>query len=101
MKRRYTTRNFHTLLTEIHTARPGWQPDQRWRDAVLDETARLHASAMAQALDRLAPRFTLAAAAVSGVSLLTSFWVLSDLSTRILSALTSQALQFGAPGLGI
>ena len=101
MKRRSTTRKFHTLLTQIHAARPGWQPDPSWRNAVLDEAARLHDSAMALTLDRLAPRFTLAAAAVSGVSLLAAFWVLSDLSTRILTVLSSQALQFGAPGLGI
>jgi hypothetical protein len=99
MKRRSDTKKFHTLLSRIHAVRPGWRPDQAWRDALLVEAARLHASAMD--LDRLAPRFTLAAAAVSGVSLLTAFWVLRDLSTQILSVLSSQALHFGAPGLGI
>ncbi|MGE4421909.1 MAG: hypothetical protein AB7D39_06400 [Pseudodesulfovibrio sp.] len=105
MKRRSINKNFHTLLTRIHEARPDWQPDQSWRDAVLGEAARLHASAMNLDfdlnLDRLAPRFTLAAAAVSGVSLATAFWVLNDLTAQILSVLTSQALHFGAPGLGI
>ncbi|XXJ20901.1 hypothetical protein ACR42D_15455 [Desulfovibrio caledoniensis] len=99
MKRRSNPKKFQTLLSLIHAARPDWRPDRSWRDAVLAEAARLHATAMD--LDRLAPRFTLAAAAVSGVSLLAAFWVLNDLSTRILSVLSSQALQFGAPGLGI
>ncbi|WP_338668050.1 hypothetical protein [Pseudodesulfovibrio methanolicus] len=103
MKRRPTIRTFRTLLSGIHASRPGWQPDQTWRDAVLGEAARLHASAMSPGLnlDRLAPRFTLAAAAVSGISLLTAFWILDDLTTQILTVLTSQALHFGAPGLGI
>jgi hypothetical protein len=101
MKRRPISKTFHTLLSRSHAARPAWQPDQSWREGVMAEAARLHASAMGMDLDRLAPRFTLAAAAVSGVSLLTAFWVLGDLSTRILSALTSQALHFGVPGLGI
>ncbi|MEZ7197772.1 hypothetical protein [Pseudodesulfovibrio karagichevae] len=105
MKRKSPNKNFHTLLTGIHEARPGWRPDQSWRDAVLGEAARLHASAMNLDLDlslnRLAPRFTLAAAAVSGVSLLTAVWVLNDLTAQILLVLTSQALHFGAPGLGI
>lgn len=103
MKRRSTNRTFHTLLSGIHASRPGWRPDQAWRDAVLSEAARLHASAMSPDLnlDRLAPRFTLAAAAVSGISLATAFWVLNDLTAQILSVLTSQALHFGAPGLGI
>jgi hypothetical protein len=103
MKRRPITKNFHTLLSRIHAARPDWQPDQSWRDAVLKEAARLHASAMTPDLDlnRLAPRFTLAAAALSGVSLLTACWVLNDLTAQILSVLTSQALHYGALGLGI
>ncbi|EGB14741.1 hypothetical protein DND132_1534 [Pseudodesulfovibrio mercurii] len=101
MKRRIITDTFHTLLRRAHAARPAWQPDRSWRDAVLLDAARLHASAMNLDLDRLAPRFTVAAAAVSGVSLLTAFWVLRDLSGQILSALTSQALHYGLPGLGI
>jgi hypothetical protein len=99
MKRKSTPKKFWTLLSLIHAARPEWRPDGSWREAVLAEAARLHAAAMD--LDRLAPRFTLAAAAVSGVSLLAAFWVLSDLPTQILSVLSSQALHFGAPGLGI
>ncbi|WP_207264432.1 hypothetical protein [Desulfovibrio sp. Huiquan2017] len=101
MKRKTTTETFHTLLCRVHAARPAWRPDQSWHDAVLRDGARLHASAMKVNLDRLAPRFTLAAAAVSGVSLLTAFWVLHDLPSQILSVLSSQALHFGMPGLGI
>lgn len=101
MKRKTTTETFHTLLRRAHAARPAWRPDQAWRDAVLDDAARLHASAMNADLDRLVPRLTLAATAVSGVSLLTAAWVLRDLSAQILAALTCQALHFGMPGLGI
>jgi len=99
MKRRFTPKEFHNLLSRIHAARPGWRPDQSWRDAVLAEAVRLHASVMD--LERVAPRFTLAAAAVSLVSLLTAIWVLKGLPTQILSVLSCQALHFGAPGLGI
>lgn len=101
MKRRTSTTIFHELLCRAHNARPAWLPDQAWRDAILADMARLHATAMDLELDRLAPRFTLAAAAVSGVSLLTAFWVLNELPGQILSAMTTQALTFGTTGFGI
>jgi hypothetical protein len=100
MKRKSTDNNFRTLLSMIHAARPDWRPDPSWRDAVLNEALRLRLPVSGD-LDRLAPRFTLAAAAVSGVSLLTAVWSLKDLSTQILSVITSQALHFGTTGLGL
>ena len=100
MKRKSVDDTFHTLLGMIHASRPGWQPDRNWRDAVLREAILLRLPLSGE-LDRLAPRFTLAAAAVSGVSLLTAVWSLRDLSAQILSVMTSQALHFGASGLGL
>ncbi|WP_272699411.1 hypothetical protein [Desulfovibrio sp. Fe33] len=100
MKRKSIDDTFRTLLGKIHAARPDWRPDRNWRDAVLREAILLRLP-LAGELDRLAPRFTLAAAAVSGVSLLTAVWSLRDLSAQILSVMTSQALHFGASGLGL
>jgi hypothetical protein len=99
MKRKPTAKTFHHLLCLAHEARPQWRPDRAWRDAVLSDADRMRP--LDADLDRLAPRFALAAAALSAVCLLAAAWGLEDLSARILTALTSQALHFGAPGLGI
>ncbi|AMK10762.1 MAG: hypothetical protein AB7E51_10585 [Pseudodesulfovibrio sp.] len=101
MKRNTIIESFREILRQGHEARPRWRPDQAWRDRVMADVAALHGSAMAGELDRLAPRFTLAAAALSGVCLLASAWVLRDLSIQIMVSLSSQALHYGTFGPGI
>jgi len=101
MKRNTIIESFREILRQGHEARPRWQPDRAWRNRVMADVAALHGSAMAGELDRLAPRFTLAAAALSGVCLLATAWVLRDLSVQITASLSSHALQYGTLGLGI
>ena len=99
MKR--NTTSFRELLRQVHATRREWQPTRAWRNSVMAEVALVHASIMAEELDRLAPRIALAAAALSVAGLLTATWALHDLPGQLLAVLSGHALQPGLLGLGI
>ncbi|MCJ2163627.1 MULTISPECIES: hypothetical protein [unclassified Pseudodesulfovibrio] len=101
MKRNIPRTSFRKLLQHIHANRSGWQPTRTWRQAVMEDVARIHASVMAVELDRLAPRFTFAAAVISVASLLAATWSLNDLPGQLFAVLSSHALQLGPLGLGL
>jgi len=101
MKRNNNKRTFRSLLQKIHSTKQVWHPDQMWRKGVMDEVASIHASIMAMELNRLAPRFALAAVAISAVSLIVATWSLHDLSGQLLAVVSHHTLQPSSLGIGI
>lgn len=79
------------LLSVIHSNREEECLSPQWRDSVMNEIARTgRFTANENELERLAPRFAMAAGALSLLMVFTASWTLKSLPGLIHSAYTSE-----------
>lgn len=83
------------LLGAIHSRREPRLPSPAWRRSVMSEIGSAASFDTPETdFERLAPRFTLAAATLSLLLMATASWTLHSLPGQIYSAYTSQMLTF-------
>ena len=81
------------LLKATHAHRKEHELTPAWRNSVMAEASRLsHAHTAKTEIERLAPRFTMAAAALSIVALMAATWTFGTLHDTLMSLYTTQAL---------
>ncbi|MGL1861357.1 MAG: hypothetical protein OCC46_02410 [Pseudodesulfovibrio sp.] len=83
--------NIHRLLKTAHTQRDAKDLTPAWRNSVMAEVSRIgKAQETPSELERLAPRFTLVAAALSILLIFIATWSLGDLPSELSTAYASQ-----------
>lgn len=101
MKRNTDTTTLRGLLRQAHAARPAWHPTPAWRRSVMDTITGERPERFSQELDRLAPRFALAAAAITLACALAAVWMLGDLPDKLSIAFLNQILRIAPMNLWI
>lgn len=90
-----TKRNtIHTLFKATHANRDIPSLSATWRQGVMDTI--IQDASLDAPMARLAPRFTMAAAAISAIGLVAGFWAIPELTTQVGSAYTSQLLDLAS-----
>jgi len=84
--------SLHTIFKAVHASKGSRTPSSQWRRNVMADIASMDTLEKEDLLSLFAPRFTLAATAVSAIALMAGIWAMPGLIDEIQAAYSSQLL---------